>query len=140
MHAREVEHRTAMRDPETQVPRDLPLDCYWICTAPGFEIDICVSAQQVTFILLSPEIPSQGMEEKNSPALTFQEPIWVVERMTPQQAGEAINRPAGVVTSGESLIEEQSSVIVAEQIRNFPAKLTRIPSSLGSFPTPSVKS
>jgi hypothetical protein len=122
--------------PETCEKRKdfLPIDCYWICAAHHhFEIDICVSKQQVTFILLSPNVPDEGRHDKADRCLTHKEPIWVLRRMSPDDAKAALKNSQNAVTRAEAIgdkeegqiVDKEEGQIVVEQLRNFPANLRR---------------
>ncbi len=123
--------RLASHDPQSGDGRYLPIDCYWICAAHHhFEIDICVSDYQVTFILLSPNVPDEGRHEKANTSLRFAEPIWVVSRMDPEDADGAKNMVTTaqrrVTEIPEICLEDEENAILVEQIRNFPENLPQL--------------
>lgn len=127
--------RLASHNPQNDA-RELPIDCYWICAAHHhFEIDICVSAQQVTFILLSPNVPDEGRHEKANTSLQFPEPIWVVRRMEPTDADAVVVKAQGAVTEPPQVQREgEEDPIVIEQLRNFPARLPQPKLPLSDVP------
>ncbi len=72
----------ASRDPGTQQARYLPLDSYWIAVgdpelANHFEVLVTHNAQQVSFIVLTPQSPAPSMPPERLPKMA---PILVVKR------------------------------------------------------------
>ena len=104
----------------------LYIDCYWICAAhPHFEIDICLSNQQMTFILLSPNVPDEGRHNKANRSLNHPERIWVVQRKSQTDADATVQGSVGAVTKAVIHRDEGETKIVVEQLRNFPPCLPK---------------